>query len=55
MLARLEKEDQMESVGDVLRGIPEPFSIPGLGPADCKDPDVVAFIQKESLSREESP
>ena len=43
----------MESVGDVLKGHPSRFQYQDLVQQIVKDPDVVAFIQKESLSQEE--
>lgn len=43
----------MESVGDVLKGHPSRFQYQGLVHQIVKDPDVAAFIQKESLSQEE--
>ena len=43
----------MESVGDVLKGHPSRFQYQDLVQQIVKDPDVAAFIQKESLSQEE--
>ena len=43
----------MESVGDVLKGHPSRFQYQDLVHQIVKDPDVAAFIQKESLSQEE--
>ena len=43
----------MESVGDVLKGHPSRFQYQDLAQQIVKDPDVAAFIQKESLSQEE--
>ena len=43
----------MESVGDVLKGHPSRFQYQDLVQQLVKDPDVAAFIQKESLSQEE--
>ena len=43
----------MESVGDVLKGQPSRFQYQDLVLQIVKDPDVAAFIQKESLSQEE--
>ena len=43
----------MESVGDVLKGHPSRFQYQDLVHQIVKDPDVAAFIQKESLSLEE--
>ena len=43
----------MESVGDVLKGHPSRFQYQDLVQQIVKDPDVTAFIQKESLSQEE--
>ena len=43
----------MESVGDVLKGHPSRFQYQDLVHHIVKDPDVAAFIQKESLSQEE--
>ena len=43
----------MESVGDVLKGHPSRFQSQDLVQQIVKDPDVAAFIQKESLSQEE--
>ena len=43
----------MESVGDVLKGQPSRFQYQDLVQQIVKDPDVAAFIQKESLSQEE--
>ena len=43
----------MESVGDVLKDHPSRFQYQDLVQQIVKDPDVVAFIQKESLSQEE--
>ena len=43
----------MESVGDVLKGHPSHFQYQDLVHQIVKDPDVAAFIQKESLSQEE--
>ena len=43
----------MESVGDVLKGHPSRFRYQDLVHQIVKDPDVAAFIQKESLSQEE--
>ena len=43
----------MESVGDVLKGHPSRFQYQHLVHQIVKDPDVAAFIQKESLSQEE--
>ena len=43
----------MESVGDVLKRQPSRFQYQDLVQQIVKDPDVAAFIQKESLSQEE--
>ena len=43
----------MESVGDVLKDHPSRFQYQDLVQQIVKDPDVAAFIQKESLSQEE--
>ena len=43
----------MESIGDVIKGQPSRFQYQDLVQQIVKDPDVVAFIQKESLSQEE--
>ena len=43
----------MESVGDVLKAHPSRFQYQDLVQQIVKDPDVAAFIQKESLSQEE--
>ena len=43
----------MESVGDVLKRQPSRFHYQDLVQKIMKDPDVAAFIQKESLSQEE--
>ena len=43
----------MESVGDVLKGHPSRFQYQDLVHQIVKDPDVAAFIQKESRSQEE--
>ena len=43
----------MESVGDVLKGHPSRFQYQDLVQQIVKDPDVAAFIQKESVSQEE--
>ena len=43
----------MESVGDVLKRQPSRFQYQDLVRQIVKDPDVAAFIQKESLSQEE--
>ena len=43
----------MESVGDVLKRQPSRFQYQDLAQQIVKDPDVAAFIQKESLSQEE--
>ena len=43
----------MESVGDVLKYHPSRFQYQDLVQQIVKDPDVAAFIQKESLSQEE--
>ena len=43
----------MESVGDVLKGHPSRFQYRDLVQQIVKDPDIAAFIQKESLSQEE--
>lgn len=43
----------MESVEDVLKGHPSRFQYQDLVQQIVKDPDVAAFIQKESLSQEE--
>lgn len=43
----------MESVGDVLKSHPSRFQYQDLVHQIVKDPDVAAFIQKESLSQEE--
>ena len=43
----------MESVGDVLKDHPSRFQYQDLVHQIVKDPDVAAFIQKESLSQEE--
>ena len=43
----------MESVGDVLKGQPSRFQYQDLVQQIVKDPDVAAFIQKETLSQEE--
>ena len=43
----------MESVGDVLKCQPSRFQYQDLVQQIVKDPDVAAFIQKESLSQEE--
>lgn len=43
----------MESVGDVLKGHPSRFQYQDLVQQIVKDPDIAAFIQKESLSQEE--
>ena len=43
----------MESVGDVLKGHPSRFQYQDLVHQIVKEPDVAAFIQKESLSQEE--
>ena len=43
----------MESVGDVLKGHPSRFQYQDLVHQIVKDPDVAAFIQKETLSQEE--
>ena len=43
----------MESVGDVLKGHPSRFQYQDLVQQIVKDPDVEAFIQKESISQED--
>ena len=43
----------MESVGDVLKRQPSRFHYQDLVQKIMKDPDVAAFIQRESLSPEE--
>lgn len=43
----------MESVGDVLKRQPSRFHYQDLVQKIMKDPDVVAFIQQESLSSDQ--